>query len=255
MKPSTINNALTSGSNEHSKMRASSSTSGGDANADPAAIPPSPASVSTRSSPKPATAATIDAEEQHRQNRKVCYIRGVMITTLITATVLVATCTGQYVAADERSNFELQYGDSVAKVAVSFQHRFDAKLDTAKTFSAMITSRYGNVAQAAIGKPPLWPNVTIPDFQEQTAGSLHIADGRALSFNPIITQNINRLQWEAYATESAWILGDERLMTPDPTAVWPHNRTVSFILWGTIYSRSRGETLDFGSFTQLDTAM
>ena len=26
----------------------------------------------------------------------------------------------------------------------------------------MITSRYGNDAQAALGLPPLWPNVTIP---------------------------------------------------------------------------------------------
>eukprot|EP00579_Thalassiosira_antarctica_P007810 CAMPEP_0201899268 /NCGR_PEP_ID=MMETSP0902-20130614/50041_1 /ASSEMBLY_ACC=CAM_ASM_000551 /TAXON_ID=420261 /ORGANISM="Thalassiosira antarctica, Strain CCMP982" /LENGTH=94 /DNA_ID=CAMNT_0048432631 /DNA_START=39 /DNA_END=320 /DNA_ORIENTATION=+ len=94
MKPSTINNALTSGSNEQSKMRASSSTSGDDANADSTAIPPIPASVSTSSNPKSTTAATIDAEEQRRQNCKVCYIRGVMITTLIAATVLVATCTG-----------------------------------------------------------------------------------------------------------------------------------------------------------------
>jgi len=38
-------------------------------------------------------------------------------------------------------------------------------------------------------------NVTIPDFQEQTAPLLAIADGRApLSFNPIITQDVNCIE-------------------------------------------------------------
>ena len=91
----------------------------------------------------------------------------------------------------------------------------------------------GNVAQAALGLPPIWPNVTIPNFQEQTAGLLIIADGRALSYNPIITQDVNRLEWEAHATESAWILGAPQLISPPPDSTWPNNRTVSF----GIYSR------------------
>lgn len=86
----------------------------------------------------------------------------------------------------------------------------------------------GNVAQAALGLPPIWPNVTIPNFQEQTAGLLIIADGRALSYNPIITQDVNRLEWEAHATESAWILGAPQLISPPPDSTWPNNRTVSF---------------------------
>ena len=77
------------------------------------------------------------------------------------------------------------------------------------TFSAVITSRYGHAA---------WPKVTIPDFQEQTAGSLAIANARALSFNPIVAQGEDRLEWEAHAAESAWMLGDERLATPNPEA-------------------------------------
>lgn len=92
----------------------------------------------------------------------------------------------------------------------------------------------GNVAQAALGLPPIWPNVTIPDFQEQTAGSLIIADGRALSYNPIITQDVNRFEWEEHATKSAWILDDaSQLVSPPAESTWPDNRTVSF----GIYSR------------------
>ena len=36
----------------------------------------------------------------------------------------------------------------------------------------MITSRYGNVARAAAGRGPIWPNVTIPDFQEQVSAAV-----------------------------------------------------------------------------------
>ncbi|KAL9190047.1 hypothetical protein ACHAXT_007258 [Thalassiosira profunda] len=199
----------------------------------------SPASAATAASTKsdsrtPSTGsppATIDADEQRRQDRRVCIVRGATIAVLVAAAATVAALTAWYVKQDEQSNFELQYRDSVAKVAEAFQHRIDTKHEVAKTFSAMITSRYGDVAQAAVGKPPLWPNVTIPDFQEQAEGSLAIADGRALSFNPIITQDVNRLQFEAHASESAHMLGlqDDDQFILDPSV----NRTVSF----GIYSR------------------
>jgi len=179
------------------------------------------------------------AEDQRRQDRKVCLLRGGVVITLLTATTIVATLVGLYVKNDEHSNFQTQYDDSVSMVAESFQNRIDIKYNTAKTFSAMITSRYGNVAQAVIGEEPLWPNVTIPDFQEQAKAMLTIADGRAISFNPIITQDVNRLEWEAHATATAEILGDPLLVTPDPDTEWPDNRTVSF----GIYSRDKDKNV------------
>jgi class 3 adenylate cyclase len=81
--------------------------------------------------------------------------------------------------------------------------------------------------------PPIWPNATMPDFQEIADGQLRLANGRALSFNPIITQDVNRLGWEAHAEESAWILGAPLLVEPEPGTEWPDNRTVAF----GIYSR------------------
>lgn len=132
-------------------------------------------------------AVHIDAEEQHRQNKRVCIIRSITITVLLTATAL-AAFTGWYVATDEQSNFSTQFTDSVSKVSSSFQSKIDTKQGMAKTFSAMVTSRYGDVAMKSEGKGPVWPNVTIPDFQEQVEGGLSIAEGRALSFNPIIRQ-------------------------------------------------------------------
>ena len=183
--------------------------------------------------------ASDESEDQRRQDRKVCLLRGGVVITLLTATTLVATFVGLYISNDEWSNFVTQYNDSVSMVTETFQNRIDIKYNTAKTFSAMITSRYGNVAQAVLGEEPLWPNVTIPDFQEQAKAMLAIANGRAISFNPIITQDVNRLEWEAHAAATAEILGDPLLVTPDPEAEWPDNRTVSF----GIYSRDQDKNV------------
>lgn len=152
-----------------------------------------------------------------------------MITTLLTATAVVASLTYVYVRRSETQTFTNQYYDSVAKVREAFQAGLDSIHDVAETFSAVYTSRYGN----KVYDPPIWPNATMPDFQDIGKGQLELANGRALSFNPIITQDVNRLGWEAHAAESAWILGAPQLVEPEPGLEWPDNRTVEF----GIYSR------------------
>lgn len=200
-------------------------------------IPPPRQRSSIASSVK--SSASDASGDQRRQDRKVCLLRGGVVVTLLTAATVVATLVGLYVSNNERIDFETQYLDSVSMVRETFQNRIDIKYNTAKTLSAMITSRYGNVAQAVLGEEPLWPNVTMPDFQEQANAMLAIADGRAISFNPIITQDVNRLEWEAHAAATAEILGDPLLVTPDPEAEWPDNRTVSF----GIYSRDQDKNV------------
>ncbi|KAL7485159.1 hypothetical protein ACHAW6_010767 [Cyclotella cf. meneghiniana] len=176
-----------------------------------------------------ANSATISDEEQKREDRRVCMLRTAMIATLISATVVVASLTFVFVHNGENQTFLNQYQDSVAKVAQAFQHGLDTKRDVAQTFSAIYTSRYGNAAQ----NPPIWPNATMPDFEQQAAAQLRLSDGRALSFNPIITQGVDRLSWEAHANETASILGAPSLVEPPPNTTWPDNRTVAF----GIYSR------------------
>ena len=181
---------------------------------------------------------------QRRRDRRVCCIRFSLILALLTATAIVATFAGWYVHSDEGANFEMQYADSVEKVGEAFQHRLDIKRDSISTFGAMITSRYGPL--------DVWPNVTIPNFLEQTEGILRIADGRALSYNPVITQGKDRLQWEAHATESAWMLGgeDSSLVVADPGDAWPDNRTVSF----GIYSRDEDKNVIYDPGNEPDSA-
>jgi hypothetical protein len=174
-------------------------------------------------------AANEDEHEaaQRQRDGRVCLIRTCLILALLTAAAIVATFAGWYVRSDEHANFEMQYRDSVEKVGEAFQRRLSVKRDSVTTFASMVTSRYG--------PEDSWPNVTIPNFPQQTEGLLRIADGRALSYNPVVTQDVDRLQFEAHATESAWTIGGNgsTLVAPDPDAEWPDNRTVSF----GIYSR------------------
>ena len=66
----------------------------------------------------------------------------------------------------------------------------------------MYTSRYGNAAF----DPPIWPNATMPYFEEQAKGQLKLGQAWGISFSPILAQDVDRLSWEAYRVESAWIL-------------------------------------------------
>jgi hypothetical protein len=109
-------------------------------------------------------------------------------------------CTTYFVTRNsEQTSFEQEYIGAALKLAQGFQCGIDHKVWAASTFSAMYTSRYG-------GDTGRWPNATMPNFQEQAEGQLLLADGRALSFNPIIT-NASRGGWEAFATESTVLLG------------------------------------------------
>ena len=143
---------------------------------------------------------------EQKKSRSIWCLRTLTITTLVTATVLVASLSYTFSRNSEIKVFETQYYDSVVKVSETISLDISNKLNTAKTFSAMYTSRYGPERK--------WPNVTMPNFQEQAKGQLEVAKGIALSFNPIIT-NETRTEWEAHAAESANLLGAEQLYERD----------------------------------------
>lgn len=63
------------------------------------------------------------------------------ILVLISTTIMAATFVVWSIKSAENLEFELEYEDSAAKVALAFQQRISIKHSVAKTFSAMITSR------------------------------------------------------------------------------------------------------------------
>lgn len=139
-----------------------------------------------------------------KESRSIWCLRLLTFSTLITAAVIVASLTFKFSRSSELTAFKTQYEDSVVKVEEAITNSIRNKLKTAETFSAMYTSRYG--------PENVWPNVTMPDFQQQAVGQLEIADGLALSYNPIIQQGIDRNEFEAYANESALLLGANELV-------------------------------------------
>ncbi len=141
---------------------------------------------------------------EQKKSRAIWCLRTLTITTLTTAAVIVAFLTYTTSRNSELQVFNTQYEDSVVKVAEAISSDINNKLNSAMSFSAMYTSRYGSKNN--------WPNVTMPYFEEQAKGLLDTSGGIALSFNPIIT-NVTRTEWEAHAVESAYIFGAEQLVS------------------------------------------
>jgi hypothetical protein len=140
---------------------------------------------------------------EKKKSRAVWCLRTLTLTTLSAAALIVAILTYTYSRDSEMKVFQTQYQDSVVKVSEAISLDINNKLNTAMSFSAMYTSKYG--------AEDSWPNVTMPHFQEQARGQLAIADGIAISFNPIITSE-TKAGWEAHAVESVNILGEEKVV-------------------------------------------
>jgi hypothetical protein len=150
---------------------------------------------------------------ERKKSRSIWCLRTLTLTTLTAAALIVALLTYTYSRGAEMKVFKTQYQDSVVKVSEAISLDINNKLNTAMSFSAMYTSRYG--------PEDSWPNVTMPNFQEQARGQLAIADGIAISFNPIIT-NETKAGWEAHAVESVNILGEEKVIERVKNGIRPN---------------------------------
>ena len=140
--------------------------------------------------------------------RAVWCLRGLTIMALLAAAIITSVFAYRFILASEKADFESQYIDSVVKVQEAFQRNLNIKTAASHTISAMYTSRFGLDTMSI----PSWPNATLPHFQEQAAGQLTLAAGRAISFNPILDQDVNRQSWESHAAQSAHILGADSLL-------------------------------------------
>ena len=166
-------------------------------------------------------------ESLYKDNRTVICLRILLVLILGTAATVVGIFTYTYISDVQKNNFQAQYKDSVVRVANGAQDGINTKVWAANSFSAIYTSRYGGLGT--------WPNATLPDFQEQAYGLLQLSAGRAISFNPIIT-NATRAGWEAHATENAEILGA-------PQLIYPVDNTSRVVSDG-IYQKKDGVAID-----------
>ncbi len=101
---------------------------------------------------------------EERKSNAIWCLRTLTITTLTAAAVIVAVLTYTFSRNSELRVFQTQYEDSVVKVSEAINLAINNKLNTAMSFSAMYTSRFGQINS--------WPNVTMPHFEEQAEGQL-----------------------------------------------------------------------------------
>jgi len=150
------------------------------------------------------TDANLD-EELHASNesRPICCLRSLTVITLVTSAIIVASLTYSLNRSAELTQFEREYIGSVVKVEDAIANGISNKINAAATFSGIYTSLFG--------VDNVWPNATMPSnyFNELAVGQLEVAGGIALSFNPIVTGK-NRNAFEAHASASAQLLGDDR---------------------------------------------
>jgi class 3 adenylate cyclase len=155
------------------------------------------------SSTAPNDSGDLAPELQERCSFSIVCLRVSTFLTLVSAAVIVAALTFHFVRSSEIKSFELEYNDAVHKVEDAVILGMKNKLNAAKTFAAIYETSFTE-----------WPNATFTnaEFDSQAQGQLEIANGMAISFNPIIDET-NRVEFEQHAADSASLLGHENLVT------------------------------------------
>jgi class 3 adenylate cyclase len=151
----------------------------------------------------------VDADNQNDTNilskkktRPIVCLRTLTVATLVMAAILVCVLTYIFARNAEVKEFENQYYDTIVKVEDAIKDGLTNKVDAAKTLSAVYTSHFG--------PQNVWPNATMPDFDERSIGQLALSNSLALSFNPIITSE-TRAEFEAHAALNGDLLGVSQL--------------------------------------------
>ena len=136
------------------------------------------------------------------QTRSIICLRILTLATLAIAATLVCTLTYTFARDAEVKEFENQYYDTIIRVEDAIKDGLRNKVNAAKTLSAVYTSHFG--------PQNVWPNATMPDFDERSEGQLSLSNSIALSFNPIITSE-NRAEFESHAALHGDLLGVTQL--------------------------------------------
>lgn len=127
---------------------------------------------------------------ERKQSRSIICLRSLTVMTLVVAALLVCILTFYFARSAELKEFEHQYYDTVIKVDEQIKLGLQNKILAAKTLAKMYTSLFG--------PQNVWPNATMPDFNQRVESLLALSNSMALSFNPIINSS-NRADFEAHA--------------------------------------------------------
>lgn len=117
-----------------------------------------------------------------------CFI----ILVLVFGAVVGSSFVWEYASNQERLSFRTAFEDQASRLMAKFILAIETRVAVASSLSVSFTSSMKN-------QP--WPNVTMPDFQEQSQIPLHPAFIGWIAFAPIV-QADQRDGWEAYVIET-----------------------------------------------------
>jgi len=147
----------------------------------------------------------------HRDARAVVCLRICTFLLIGVSMSVAVTMTYINVRKGELELMGMQYEDSAKLLGEGLKRRFSSKVLSAAALANYYTGRFGRQNK---NNAMVWPNVTISNFEEQTMDLLTAAVGRAISFNPIVT-NETRRSFEEYAASMAGNFGADSLLVAE----------------------------------------
>ena len=133
-----------------------------------------------------------------QETRAVNTLRLLVLLVLVTVATTVSLAVFFYTRDSEQETFETRFADQAQKVIDAFQTNADRRLAALQAFSQQVTSH-------AVSQGETFPNVTLPDFEQQAAYTLKLAEVVALLILPIVSKQ-NRAGYEAYSVANqGWL--------------------------------------------------
>lgn len=143
------------------------------------------------------------------ESKAVSVVKKLMIIMLVIVAVIGTVVTWSYTSNQETADFEDAFDGHARRLLDSFKVSTEQRIAAASSLSVTITSHVKNSQGRQV-----WPNVTVPDFQEHCAIPLHTVQANWISFAPVLLSLDDRIKWEAYAAENEALIADEQFATP-----------------------------------------
>ena len=200
----------------------------------------------------------ISANEQHaalakNETKYVCISRAIVLLVLLGSAAGVSAFVYQYTHNDEVSEFKETFFEYAEQITRTVHRNTQHKLEATAAIALQVQAH-------AISSGSIWPNVTIPFFEERIMATQSLTDAYGVQLFPIVTHE-TRVGWEAYSVLNRdWINAShfaqqqvygtdqselEIGATADPNFDWFDH------LWGPDYRNERNPDFSSGIANQI----
>jgi class 3 adenylate cyclase len=129
------------------------------------------------------------------KSKKLCWWRGTVLLSLLSATILLSVVVHNAVAKNEYDHFEAQFAEHASKifnsVLINFEHGI-GELDNLAVATTAYTNNLGGV----------WPYVTVPEFGMRATSTRKLADAGLIALVPLVDEPL-RQEWEQFVNRES----------------------------------------------------